>query len=1134
MMTILEQMEMFFDMAENTSKTTAPVTPADSQIVAKPITNLNRLGDALKKSKLPKKVVDAIINTFSVTDMRRITVLEQYEELQKIDGIGKKRAAKIVELLTGRFPDPLGNTRKSNKLSEREDSVGFSLPSFDPDILMREYEPYINELADLKNKLYKGGEVDMDVVSKGQSVYDELAEKVRVADEGRVPFRVKEKESKVSRMQRSVGSDIFRINYESKKPTDEWIVVSHAIQEKFNISPWFCGKTQKKGRAELDRFQKQVEHRLGNAGVIMTARDDKEVFYVGFAASASHQKAEKLVMAKAESMKKHERAIWFALTFTEILGLTVNGAQIWKMRANLLRPIRCELKTESGRVLTLNDLQLVPDIVVKRHIENARTIGIVDENGEIMKDGPADVEKTMADGTIMYTGRDGKQFLGKLAQHGQLTGFGEKGKVDDCISVIEEAARIEGKPIPDNLKPLIAGEGVWKFDKIGISWDEFVQRVNVLSKDYPGLNKLYLIREGDELEEDVKVRRLTRSLIQQWIHLDAADIREITAKSRKWLRKLKTLKGAISYLSESGKADSDKSALGCIFTKAPWLVLNPCIQQYLETRYTLKQNEAASNKLRTSGTYPYIQEDLVAVAQIWIFGADKDRMDLGVLKANEISVADIPNGAKVLGIRFPANYQTAAVRKNKSLKDVFASCPSTCIISFYDDILIRQDGDVDGDEMAIILNEIAIRATERMYEEFNPPVIVFAHGGKPPKEVISTRGRLIDTMYNDLWKAKKYDGVGKYANLATLCCHFASLAYAEGRMADVTMFLNQMSLASTGAILSIDQVKGNDVSEDLIERLDSIGKSIGQLAQNAWAKSFPELAGKVKPPIRPMPYTQQFVKGLPAQECMGESKALCDQVSGLVIRDTGKYQLDTGKAVRNAAEEKRCLTGFTGYRTTSVRQAPLTGTVLNSLAENWFNDKNPSDEKTFRAIRNGEPVGQKDLLLLLWRNACALEFRMEGENLRAKKEEYYRTVREILYTQACATNWTSKDGHVFTVAEKKFSVANAAICDALCITAPNGVAADKLGSYATFVLKVFEKEVLWSLDRNPADTKKFMLGFNTTEELVAENVAEKIEELYSDEVGEAYEEEEPNTPEYDEYIPDEDEGGFVWGLEEVC
>jgi hypothetical protein len=272
MMSILEQMEMFFDMAENNAHITTPVID-EAKIVAKPITNLNRLGDALKKSRLPKKVVDAIINTFSVTDMRRITVLQQFDELKKIDGIGEKRAALIVELLTGRFPNPLDMTRWSNKISEREESVGFGLRALDPDVLMREYEAYIMQLNDLKKQLYKDGEIDMNVVTKGRSVFEALWNLVYESDSKRIPFHAKEKECKTNRMSRSIGSDIFRINYESKKPTDEWITVGHGIQEMFNISPWFCGANMKNGQKRLDDFQKMVEHRLGNAGLILTTRD---------------------------------------------------------------------------------------------------------------------------------------------------------------------------------------------------------------------------------------------------------------------------------------------------------------------------------------------------------------------------------------------------------------------------------------------------------------------------------------------------------------------------------------------------------------------------------------------------------------------------------------------------------------------------------------------------------------------------------------------------------------------------------------------------------------------------------------------------------------------------------------------
>ena len=1130
-MTLGDQLSMFDLLIE---KNEAPDEPA-----LKPIRTMTEIAEALKKGSLPKKVIDEIVKVFTFSDLRKITAKEQFAELQAIDGVGEKRAEKIVKILTGRIPDALSKSRLSNKITEREDSIGFSLLCFSPEQILAQFLPELQELQELAKQIYitrqDGKRVaDMDVVQEGQAKYEKLKARLNDAVKRGEPITVQAKDARTNRMQRSLASDIFAVDYNSRYPTGEWIVAEHGIQELAKISTWFTGKKFATGEKELESFQKTLERLIGEIGIKVIDREGNATLYKGFAASASHQKDEKLVMAKADSMAKHEEAIWFAMTMTEFLGLKVNGAQIWKMRANLLRPIRCILKTAAGRELTLNDLKLVPDIKVQRYIRNARTIGMVDKTGKIVRfpdgklwhDGPTTVEKTMADGTIVYTGRDGKEDLGPLFQHGQLTGFGEKGKIDDCRSPIKVAAALEGKEIPNDLPPLIAGEGVWKFDKVGITWEEFVARVNKLAERYPGLNKLYLIREGDDLEDDYKVRRLTRSLIQQWIHLPAVDISKITEKSRQRLKKMTTLKGAVNFLMEAGKPANEKSALAQIIAEAPWLALNPVIIGHLESRYEIIQNEAAANKLRTSGSYPYIQEDLVAVCQIWIFGADPNRKDLGVIKEGQISCADVPNGAKVLAVRFPANYQTAVVRVNVSFKEAFASCASTCIIGWYDDILIRQDGDVDGDEMAIILSSVAIRATERMLKEFNPPVIVFEHGSKNKPPVLGNEHNLACTMYDDLWKAKKFDGVGKYANLATLCCHFASLAYARGDKLEVENYLNWMSLASTGAIISIDQVKGNDVFEDLIDELDEIGKAVRKAAQEYWIKSHPELAGLIKPPASPMPFTQIYVKKLGSADCMGESAALCDSISGFVLRDTGKFHLDTEGSVWNNAEACRVLKTFGEYRVTRPRNVPVTDNFKKILSANWFNDETNADKATLDDIRLNKPVSIEQIALLLWRNAAALEFRMSGENLKAKKKEYHATVRSLLYEHACQTRWISKDGHEFTAAEKKFSVVNLLVSTALHLQKGDAGITDKSSqsSYAVFILSVFAKEVLWLLKHNQADPNAFQLGFKSADDLLAENAAEEIEALFVEDRDELVEIPVSDEPEETWMSADDDPG----------
>lgn len=1008
--------------------------------------------------------------------------------------------------------------RKAKTIAKREDSVGFSLPSFDFDKVMSFIQPFVAAAVELKTRLYVDGQVNPDVRQEGQTIVDDM--KDAVADMAGKPIVLHEANQKVSRMSRSLGSDIFGIDYDAKSPTKEWITVEHGIQFLLDQIPAaFWGRTKAEGEIARDEFAKSLYCKLGFDGVLYVRKDGTCELYKGFAASASHQKDEKLIMARAESLKKHERAIWFTLTIQDMLDLTVNGAGIWKMRANLLRPIRCKVTTKDGRWLSFADIDWREDIEIERIIQHARTVGELDENGEIFHDGPAKVSVKKADGTILATV--------ELAQWGQCTGYGVKGCLADGTSAIETAARMEGKPVPANLKPLIAGIGCWKFDKVGMTVEQFTSELAKLAKTYKGLDKLYLLREGDELEGQEKIRRLTRSLIQQWIHMASGGIRRMTRRTRQGLKRMKTLKGAIASLSESGKLDSEKSMLGKLFTAAPWLVLNPNVQQYLKSKYERRQAEAAACKLRTEGCYPYIQEDLVAIAQVWVFGADPARTDLGVLKAGEISVPGIRDGEEVLAVRFPANYQTADVRINRACMDAFSSCSGICQISYYDDILIRQDGDVDGDEICIITDRLAIDMTKRMYAEFNPPVVVFAHGGKAPKQVIGSKENLIATMYQDLWKAKKFDGVGRYANLAMLCCHLASIAYAQGDMAEVNIRLNQMSLASTGAILSIDQVKGNDVSLDLIKRLEWIDRNVR------------DAMGRL------MPFTQQFnKKDCTSDKCAPVSEALCDQIADLILLDTGVYSMDFGALAWNKTEAKRSMLSF-GQRTTSFRDGVLPKDSTTKLGNNWFNKLCPEDMETKALIDAGKPVSHTGILKMLWRNANALEFRMKGENLTVKRAEYLAVVREILYSLATTNTWVAKDGHVFTDAEKKASVCNVAVSEALGMSGSglSIVDADKRGNYAIFVMKVFAKEILWSLKRNPADTSKFMienamtdLDFDTEINAQYDEVCEVItaEENAPDD-GREFDEEPPTEgefvtdndfygeePEYDDYIPDVD------------
>ena len=95
-------------------------------------------------------------------------------------------------------------------------------------------------------------------------------------------------------------------------------------------------------------------------------------------------------------------------------------------------------------------------------------------------------------------------------------------------------------------------------------------------------------------------------------------------------------------------------------------------------------------------------------------------------------------------------------------------------------------------------------------------------------------------MYSSLWSAKEFDSVGKYANLARDCAFLANIELKEMRKArsagndraanehwtEFKKFILWMAAASTGAILAIDQVKGNAVDPKLIAWLEAIADAV--------------------------------------------------------------------------------------------------------------------------------------------------------------------------------------------------------------------------------------------------------------------------------------------------------------------
>ena len=1099
--------------------------------------------ETLKAAKIPSNII-ALVLTFGKNDLIEIVHSGNVADLRKLPGIAEKRSAIIMAALK----TALMNGRLSNKAEKREKALGYSLKSSPKEELWRDDLETI-----LMLKEYRPGK---DTPPEEINNYREMVKRLDNRIFSR-KFTVRQKMGRIVRLNKSAISEVVGVDYENRKPTEKLVIIEHGVQELFAFNPKLFANDFTVGMEMLMDFQRRILRKLVEEGVTVLGAVNKTV-YGAVASSSAHQKQEKVLMVRSNELKAHKEFFWFGDSLNGFATRTqMTGAERLKATANLIRPWMKPFITKKGQIIKMKDVLFVKDVERVYIIKNGRRIGSLE--GRRYVDGPDKEPKIVGDGAIVS--------LEELAFQGQGSSTGLKGMVIDGTSsiiavcekygmTIEEFMNCEVEGLDGKLHRIgdykaIAGEGCWKLDKAFSSFDSYMEWLEKMAKRYEGIDNLYLLRQAEEVEDEEKVRRLTKSLIQQWMWMSAAEIRKLTKKARFDLKRAKSFSESVKKLAALWKEPEERTAVEKLFAMAPWLVMNPVIQMYLKEQWNRKLIEAASCKFRTIGQYPYIMQDPVALLEVWVLGKDPNADDLGVLKGDEVSVADVPDGKEVLCVRFPANFLTAKVMTNKACRKEFASLNGVMVISIYSDILIVQDGDVDGDEMCVIYDKLAIQLTKRMNEKYNPPVVLFAHGSKAARHGYANAQEFLHDIADALWRAKRYDQVGIYANLAMKCAYLAAVYEAEGDTKRRDLALLWMSAASTGAILAIDQVKGNAVDEGLIDWIDVIQKSV--------RKAFKEIAAKlgvskIEQSIRQNPFAHFYneaAKRRPVEmmTCLPENpNNFVDRISGLILRDAGTWEdFDNQGVVWNAEAACEAMLDHSMPVEMKVKYGVVTNELIETLGDNWFKFAAKAGEvdatlETRKKLKAGSQLGFKEFMLLLWRNESSMAYSMEGRQLWEKKEEYYGVCRELIQMFLASGNWVNEyaksfaKGYEFSMAERWTITVNAVIRDALELAGNNGV--DKKGSYAMFCLRVFAPEVLQNLKKNRLDNTRFLVHEGIMDELLEEMDFEKAKEtleLFEDAPEEASETPEDMPPMSEEDLLDmiaQSEEGWIPPMDE--
>lgn len=902
---------------------------------------------------------------------------------------------------------------------------GYKILSFSPDVVLAEYVGLMEAIASFK--VDPDGEFDMDELKAARFALRQLNMKLQADAEK--PIVVYAHDGKLNGLRQSLMSDILGIPYGMRKPVWQMIKICHNVGA-FNANYRVFGTCVADAEVAMRELKEKILRRICNAGVVLNGKR-----YAVLAASADAQKKGEIMMGEASIMAATVDVREGMASFADTLSRPDTAAEWLKRMSVLLTPSAIMTSGKSAQTraqflklmligngqdgpVRLDEIKMIPSIKTKRLFPRVRTV-----DGKFHEVEPKELELTQADGMAV--------------------------RLDDP-DLMEELFDREGvDSLPEEFWgfKVLATTDVWKANKIFPSWEAFIEWIHELEPKYPFIPYLRCVRlasEPDEYDEEgnlisePETRELSRQLTQQMLLPTSRELAVLTRRSRRWLKRQKTVAGAYQMLAETNLAEDQRSDLAKVFAAMPELMSESHVNNYMQACWTAKRNKVAHGKLRVSGTYPFLAQDPIAFLQVAIFGHDPEDPAIGCLGSEEFSLPGLKDGQEAVVNRYPANAITAKVLTNREVK-AFAKLDGVAVLSWHGDTIVRFDGDFDGDEALVVTWDWFVNLMKRQLAFANFPLIDFEHGSKEQPKPFGTRTNKMNAIAASLQRSQEYNMVGVYSDLAMTLLALASDAAYCHNDAQKDEYLRAASLAHVGAILCIDQVKGNAISPDLLKALKML---------QSWTR---KRTGGLKP------WNQQFHR--PGKETMEEMHGTADRIASMVIADCGEWELQEAPVWDPALANLMMSASVCSHKPYG---APVAHKFLQEL--NWRNYAD-DESKLAVAVQKGEPVAMKDLLVFFWRNRCALSYRMLGEGAE-QANELYKLCREVCMETLTAKNH-SYNGRELSQEEKEALVVNAAIRMAFELdNHGNGIAEDKKASFAMFVLHVFAPDITKNLERN--------------------------------------------------------------------
>lgn len=873
-----------------------------------------------------------------------------------------------------------------------------------------------------------------------ESIYNNMLTNINL------PFIVDRDDCVVNTAKQSILSNIMGVPCGTRETTVNIISVSHRLFEMIiSKCPWqVVDLNQQKALAKVEMLQKAVMKRLTAAGVDIVTGVTRR--HYGFIVSTpSQQKTGGMYMGLSNVMalEQVQRALNFNRTFKDF-NLKVPTTAVEWLKVNALSATPAD-PTE----YSLRKIIVMPAIKIKKLLKN---VCRVNGDGSITHLKQGEIEQEMIDGQFLWF---------KPVRSGQLRGwcfkaFGARG--DLIISLVDNWEDIIVNDVDGNPRRLgdavgICTDSCWKGTKFFSTYTEYCNAAEELAKYIPSFDKIWVVREVKDVDNDGEEidygRRLSRQATQQWVDATTLEIFNLTEKTRNKLNGMKTYDGLLKVLSNSSKKIEDRSDLDGLIENIPDLITTEALQNFAKTSYEKKQLSAAANRIHVNGNYPFICMDPVAMIQVLVLNKDPNDPNLGLLKAGEVYNPKYKDRQKLYAIRYPANYITGTILRNH-IFDIYRCLGDVAVLPWHGDTIIREDGDFDGDEMMFCPDKLVIDIMERTIHNRKPELIDFDHGRKAKMAIWETRDNRFFEIGEALWRAMRYNLVGAYSNMAVKCFHIGNI--------------EDCILMHVMAILCLDMVKGTVVPDGLVNKAESVRRTINKKCDGA------------------MPWNQIFrdklfnITGRKYMEADFDDTV--DKIASMIM-STGDYSFDAEN--HSFGDQWKLMANGTN---TTTRKGVVPAELANEICEFYSrSDMEADDLKIYNRLKAGEMIGVGELLYAASVNESSMVYTCSGDTLEDKRDAYRELIREAAFSIG--------RGRGLSDALLQDRVVNYAARSAATCSCPSK-SEDRKAKYGLFLLRVFATDFLHNVERNLGVDKFSTFEFRREAAIEAKKKGESV------------------------------------------